>query len=438
MVVVGAGLAGLTAARRLQQRDFEVVVLEASDRIGGRLLRQEVAGVPVDGGGAWVGPTQDRVLATIAELGLQTAPTYDDGRHLLKLEGRMRARAGSLPPLGLLGLVDAAVAQARLDRVARRRERSSAGLDTQTVGDWIDGSVRTHGARTLLRVGVSATTGVDAHDVSLLAFAAHVRAAGGIAQLLGVRDAAQDARIEGGAVSLCEGLERALGPGVVHRKAPVLSIRQEAGRTTVRTGDGQIDAHDVVLAVDPRGCASIDFGPGLPSARRELQDRWVMGSGIKFHVAYERAFWRDAGLSGQFFSDDGFVRITFDATLDDDGPGILVGFLGDALSDDRVLLGPAAREARATRIAHELGSVFGPDALTPLDYVEQDWRAEPFVEGCVPAIPVGVLSAVGDAVARPWGTVHWAGAESSPVWEGHMDGAVRSAERVAAEIAAAD
>jgi monoamine oxidase len=191
VVIVGAGLAGLTAARRLRQQGREVIVLEAADRIGGRLVRQEVAGVPVDGGGAWVGPTQDRVLALLDELGLEAAPTYDDGKHLARLGGRIRARSGPAPPLNPLALADALLAQLRLDRLAHHVEGARArALDARTIGQWIDRHVRTHGARTLLRIGVATTTGKEPAEVSLLAFTAHVRSAGGVAQLLGVRGAA--------------------------------------------------------------------------------------------------------------------------------------------------------------------------------------------------------------------------------------------------------
>ena len=437
VVVVGAGLAGLTAALRLRQHGQEVVVLEAADRIGGRLLRQEIAGVPVDGGGAWVGPTQDRVHALLDELGLETVPTYDDGKHLSRLAGRIRTRSGSLPPLSALALADALVAQLRLDRLTRHVDGPrAAALDTRTIGEWIDRHVRTHGARTLIRIGVATTTGKDPADVSLLAFAAHVRSAGGLIQLLGVRGAAQDARIVGGAVSVCERLAATLEPGSLRLESPVLGIDQSEAGVRVRRAKGDVDADAVVVAIDPARCRTIEFGTALPSDRRRLQERWSMGSGIKFHIAYERPFWRTAGLSGQFLADDGLVRITFDATPDPDGRGVLVGFLGEPFADEPRLLAPAARETRAERVADELSRVFGPEAARPLDYVEQDWRAEQFLDGCVPALPTGVLSVAGDAASKPWARVHWAGAESSEIWEGHMDGAVRSAERAATAIAA--
>jgi monoamine oxidase len=432
-VVVGAGLAGLTAARSATRRGARVVVLEASSRIGGRLIRQDVGGVPVDGGGSWVGPTQDRVLALIAELRLATAPQWSRGRDLMRAGGRIRARAGRLPPVPLPALADVAIAQWRIDRLARRVSGGAhvAELDRQTLGEWMDRNLYTAAARTLVTIAAAATTGSAPGDLSLLAFLRHVAAAGGVEQLTGVEGAAQDRRILGGAVTLCERLAEQL-PGVVRLDAAVQAVIQDDEGVTIRTPDDTLRADRAVVAVDPALCRRIDFGPGLPPGRRRLHQGWVMGTGFKFHIAYDTPFWRRAGLSGQLLAEDGLVRLTFDATPESPrgplGPGVLVGFIGEPLSDDPALLEPDAVELRRRTITEELAATFGPPASAPLDYVEKDWRAESYLDGCVPAVPPGVLSDAARPDAR-WGRVSWAGAEASDRWEGHMDGAIRSGER---------
>lgn len=437
-LILGAGLAGLTAAHRLRQSGCDVVVVEASARVGGRLLRQQAAGAVVDGGGAWVGPTQHAVLGLLGELGLHTTPTYNDGRHLFRLRGATRARAGDLPPLPPLALADAALALARLDRLARRLPRKADALDRTTVGAWLDQHVRTHGARTLLEIAVGTTTGAAAHELSLLAFTTHVRSAGGMQQLVGVRGAAQDSRVVGGAVSMCERLVERIGRHRVHLSSPAVAVEQREDAAVVRIAGGQADyaARKIIVAMDPACCAGIDFGPALTEAPRWLHRTWTMGSGIKFHVAYPTPFWRRFGLSGQAFADDGLVRIVFDATPGEhDGPGVLAGFLGAPLADEFEQLAPGARADRAARVISDLTRLFGPAAASYLDYVEHDWRAEPYLAGCVPALRPGVISASGADPLRPFGRVHWAGAETAHVWEGHMDGAVRSGEHAATQIA---
>ena len=438
-VVIGAGLSGLTAATRLQRAGRDVVVLEAADRIGGRLLRQTVGGVTVDGGGAWVAPSQHRVRALLDELGLTLRPTYTEGRHVVRVDGAVHTARGTIPPLPFHALADGGLAIARLELMARSLPLRSRHLDTKTFGEWMRRHTRSQGARTMLEIAVGATTGSSVDDVSLLAFAQMIRSAGSFHQLTGVHGAAQDARIVGGSVSLCERLADRLGPGRIHLGSAVTAVEQSSDLVTVRVVGGRtVRASRVITAIDPGMCARIEFGSGLPAPRRALHDTFTMGSGIKFHLAYDTPFWRYRGFSGQALTDDGSVGMFFDATADADGPGVLVGFLGGfakaATGDERPLTDTDVT-ARATQIGLEVEQLFGTAPSPPIDYCEQDWRAEPHVSGCVPAPAPGVLSAIGPAPIRPYGRLHWAGAEFADAWSGYMDGAVRSGERAAAEVA---
>ncbi|WP_161600626.1 flavin monoamine oxidase family protein [Mycolicibacterium hodleri] len=438
IIVIGAGLAGLTAATRLRRAGRDVVVLEAADRIGGRLLRQTVGGVTVDGGGAWVAPTQHRVRALLDEVGLTLRPTYTEGRHVVRVDGAVHTGRGTIPPLPFHALADGGLAVARLELMARLLPLRSRQLDTKTFGDWMRRHTRSQGARTMLEIAVSATTGSSVDDVSLLAIAQMIRSAGGFHQLTGVHGAAQDARIVGGSVSLCDRLADRLGPSRIHLGAAVTAVEQSSDTVTVRVVGGRtVRASRVITAIDPGMCARIDFGAGLPAPRRALHDTFTMGSGIKFHLAYDTPFWRHRGFSGQAFTDDGMVGILFDATADACGPGVLVGFLGGfaetSNGDERPLT--VTNATRAAQIGLEVEQLFGAAPSPPIDYCEQDWREEPHVSGCVPAPAPGVLSAIGPAPVRPYGRLHWAGAEFADAWSGYMDGAVRSGERAAAEVA---
>src|SRR5688572_21305663 len=91
VVVVGAGLAGLAAARALEREGGNVVLLEARNRVGGRTLNEQIGdGKIVEIGGQWVGPTQDRLYELAAEFGIKTFPTYIEGENVLELGGRLR------------------------------------------------------------------------------------------------------------------------------------------------------------------------------------------------------------------------------------------------------------------------------------------------------------------------------------------------------------
>ena len=153
--MVGGGVAGLTAGRRLQAAGRSVVVLEARDRVGGRTLNDEIAGVTVEVGGQWVGPTQDRINALIDELGLERHPTHDDGDGLVELaEGKVKRYGGETPPLSPLALVDLFQAQRALDKLVDTVDLAApwatpeaAALDAITFASWLDRRLRTDQAR---------------------------------------------------------------------------------------------------------------------------------------------------------------------------------------------------------------------------------------------------------------------------------------------------
>ncbi|GLP75442.1 putative flavin-containing monoamine oxidase AofH [Mycobacterium antarcticum] len=438
VIVIGAGLAGLTTAMLLNDNGIGVLVLEAKGRVGGRLKTQLIAGTEVDAGGSWIGPPQHGVIALAEQLGLSTFPQHHDGNHLLVVDGRPMPFTSDTPPLGWFAAADLAQATWRLDRAAHRlcgpapwSHPDAERFDRQTLGAWMHRHTKTRGARFVLELITATSFGCHPDELSLLGFLVHVASADGLGNLTGVKGAALDRHIVGGAAALCDELAANLGARV-RCDTPVRLIEQADSGLRIVGEDVEFTCQHGVLAVDPAMAGAIEHRPALPPRRATLQRTFAMGSGTKVHIGYAEPFWRRDGLSGLSYADSGLIPVTFDVGQPA-GPGILMTFLDHAAWESTGLLdGPP--ECRRDAVAAELAERFGEQARQPVDYVEQDWSTEPYQAGCVPRPSPGVITAARDAFTRPVGNLHFAGAESTHVWEGHMDGAVASAHRVVGEL----
>jgi monoamine oxidase len=439
--VVGAGLAGLTAARDLVAAGREVVVLEARDRVGGRLLTETLAdGTAIDHGGQWIGPGQHRMAHLVDDLGLATFPTYDEGEHLLCFGGRTGRYEGAIPRLSPVVLADMAQAQTRFDRLATRvpldapwAADRAAELDGQTFESWIRRNAVTRGARELFTLYSEAVFAAEPADLSLLHALFYTHSGNGVDVLAGTRDGAQQDRFVGGAQGTALGLAERLGDRV-RVAQPVRRIDRSDDAVAVLTDALLVTARHVVVAIPPPLAARIRYEPALPAARDQLTQRLPMGAVIKCHALYDRPFWRDDGLTGQATTDVGPVKLTFDNSPPSGAPGVLLAFVEGANARVLSRLDPAERR---TEVLGALTALFGAAAGTPVEYLERDWTAEEWTRGCYAALfTPGTWTQLGPALREPVGRIHWAGTETATVWCGYMDGAVQSGERVAAEILA--
>ncbi len=445
VAVVGAGLAGLTAARELTRRGTSVVVLEARDRVGGRVLNHDLGnGAVTEVGGQYIGPTQDRIAALARDVGVDTFPTYNEGQNVLLLEGkRTTYPATGIPTdpsiyaslLKTLSAIDAMAKTVPVDKpwTAPR----AAEWDAQTLQTFLLSSDPNVGARAITNAAIKSIWGAEAGDLSLLyalfytAAAGNETTPGSFLRLVTTAGGAQERRFVGGSQRVPLEMARELGDKVV-LNAPVRRIEQSDRGVTVITDSGRVSAGRVVVAVPPALTASIVWSPALPPKRAQLLQRAPQGSLVKAEAIYDRPFWRDAKLSGQAVADRGLARSTFDNSPPSGTPGVLFGFVGGT---EARAWGDMAPAARRDQVLGEFATYFGPDATRPTDFVEKDWSTEEWTRGCpVAYLPPGVLLEYGAALREPFARVHWAGTETSTYWFGYMDGAVRSGERVADEV----
>ncbi|MCS6912001.1 MAG: FAD-dependent oxidoreductase [Myxococcales bacterium] len=443
VIVVGAGFAGLAAADRLSAAGCRVVVLEAQQRVGGRVATVHLPdGTPVDLGGQWLGPQHARLHALAARLGAQVYPTPTDGHNLLYLGGQRHLFRGTVPlrlrplTLGNLGWV-----LLRLHQLSQRvpletpwEAAQAAAWDGCTLGAWLRRNAPDAGAFTLSRIALEAIFAAHPDELSLLHALFYLRAGGGLLHLVATGGGAQQDRIVGGMQTLAERLAQEVERrgSSVRLGTPVRQVRTEGDRVVVEGEAGAVRGGRAIIALPPSMAGELSWHPALPQDHAELLRRVPMGSVIKWAAAYEVPFWRARGLSGQAISDEGPVHMTFDASPPAGKPGLLVGFVEGPAARRLASWDPAQRRQEVLRC---LVRLFGDQAGSPQQYVERVWSAEPWSRGGYAGLfPPGVWTQLGQALRRPEGLLHFAGTETATVWNGYIEGALQSGERAAEEV----
>jgi monoamine oxidase len=440
VVVVGAGLAGLAAARELAAAGASVVVVEARDRVGGRVHNHDIGGGNVvEVGAQWIGPTQDRLAAVAAELGVETFPTHVAGSNVLEYRGALQRYTGAIPKINPAVLVDVEQAQRRLNRLARTvpleapwEAPNAAKLDGQTAATWMRRNLATQGGRMLLGLGIEAVWAAQPEDMSLLHVLFYIHSAGSLDMLFDTEGGAQQDRFVGGSQLVPIRMAEALGDERLVLGSPVRRIEHDAGGVAVHADGTSARGGRAIVAVPPTLASRIAYEPALPGYRDQLTQRMPLGTVAKCMAIYSEPFWRGEGLSGGATSDRGPVRLTFDNSPPGGSPGVLLGFLEGRHARE---LGRLRPEERRTAVVDCFARFFGPRAASPDDYVERLWAEEEWTRGCYGChMPTGAWTGYGPALHAPIGPLHWAGAEYAHVWNGYMDGAVRSGEVTAREV----
>ena len=425
VVVIGGGISGLTAAYKLKNMGRQdVLVLEARDRVGGRTLNAPSAGGGyVELGGQWVGPTQDAILRLMSHLGIGKFKTYDQGRMVNDTSETLNA----------LELLDYLQAVRRIDNLSQRvllndpwNSPNAAQWDSMTVRDWMNQNMTTDAAKSLIDLTVQTDFGGPARSISFLWFLFYVHSGTDFDTM---SEQAQRWRIEGGSQTVSLELAQRVQNQVALNANVDAVVWGPHGALIHYGGNRLVAAKKIIIAMMPKDIERMDFYPPLPADRKALQSNWSTGGGDKYFAVYPTPFWRQQGLNGQAISDNNFIIMSWDNSPSSGTPGVLGGF-GILEGENR----PPTLALRRQLVLRSFADWFGPQAMNPISFHEKSWGLDPLTAGCVTPLVPGLLTAYGPSLREPVGPIHWAGTETSTVWCGYMDGAVRAGVRAAEEV----
>ncbi|XP_072168208.1 probable flavin-containing monoamine oxidase A [Diadema setosum] len=456
VIVVGAGLSGLTSAYRLRELvpGCRVLVVEAKDRVGGRTMTVEMQGAhgpdSWDLGGQWVSSSQHHIQWLLQELGVEHYPQVNEGTKLLRAgkDFGITEHRDAIPSLPLLSLLDVNRFMSNMDSIAREvpsdepwKAPIAEEYDGMTMEQLVESWTWTSVARETIQTGFQVVNGGKMREQSALSYIFYISSAGSNRNLVeNTKGTAQELRIKGGAQGLSDQLVERLSIENILLSEPVVAIDQgQPDRVRVHTLSGKkLCCRCVIVAAPPHCAASIQYLPDPPCRRLRLLRHMNPGHLFKFVATYKKAFWREKGYSGEIVCNSshstvpgcekGPVQYVLDATTSEGSPA-LVGFIGDGLH-----WGQVESDVRKAAILNHVAEFFGPEAQTPIDYVEKDWAREPYNGGCPVSYMLPGAMAYWDTIRLPHDRIYWAGTETATQWMGYLNGAVQAGLRAAEEV----
>lgn len=417
VLIVGAGMAGLAAARELRRNDIDVLVLEARTRIGGRVAPRRALGTTLDLGAAWIHDVRGNPLTALADrAGLARVPT--DWERL-----ELRAPGGARVPVPTIERA-AALADDLLARVADAAD----GAPDTPVQQVLDDARALRGMRGLERATTDWLLGLELP----LDLAADPRAIGPAGFDEGdTYRGGGDAMVRGGTGQLVRALARGTR---VQLGAPVRTITQRGGDVTVTTTDGTRHRGDACIVTLPLGvlkAGDVTFDPPLPAEAGRAIDGLAVGLLDKVILRYAERAWPSGATLGVVGAplEETIAAVDLHHVT---GEPIVAAFIGGGYAAQLERRGATGMQRAVTAV---LARGFGDDARAPEDAVVTRWLADPYARGAYSYVPVGASTDLRAALHEPSGRVLLAGEHTSSERPATMDGALRSGQSAARRAA---
>ncbi len=433
VIVVGAGLAGLAAAYELFRVGYDVTVLEARNRLGGRVLslNDVVSGKNVEGGGELIGSNHPTWLSYKRHFHLQFLPVRDGTNSPIVLHGKLLTKKQAKDLSREMDLATNAISRDARDvhPFEPWNQPSAREMDRMSVGLRIRQLKVSRLCKIALDAQLSNDNGVPCNDQSYLGLLAMVQGGGGESYWTET----EVYRCKGGNYELIGRLARPLGDNL-RLESPVKRINIDHSTASVKLYSGKIlSCDDVILAVPPSAWNAITFDPPLPA---RLRPKPQMGKNVKFLIHLQDQFWRGTAISPDM-SSDGPIGQTWHSTQAQPGPGAaLVAFSGAARATTCSAWKPLARPRR---YVITLGRVYRGLRSSYVEGRFMNWPSEPWTRAsysfpateevvrCGPVLLDGIMD-----------RLHFAGEHTCYGFVGYMEGALYSGVRVAKQLARRD
>ncbi|KAJ5082327.1 hypothetical protein N7532_011370 [Penicillium argentinense] len=446
VVIIGAGLAGLSAALEVIRSGLSCVILEARDRVGGKTWSQQTSdgrGV-IDVGAAWINDTNQSRIWTIAKrYGAEIIVQNTQGKAILEnYDGEVSSFGyGEVPNFdeatrkNVTEIRD--MCEAECQELDTWRPQNTC-LDALTFEAYIRSRGASEAAMGTATVWTRAMLGVEPSEISALYFLNYCKSGGGLLNMRSDRkDGGQYLRVRGGTQTLSKGLASSLPEGVLHLDSPVQSIVQEQDRSIkVQAGGIVYSAAKVITTVPGPALKNISFYPPLPPAKRAWTESLYYGYYTKAMMEFKSPFWVERGFCGLANSFIGPAGVIRDSCIPQDNKYVLTCFMGGESGRAWATLSTPGREKALLKQISKLYGVANVEEqflrMTAHEWVHDEYAGL----GCpCTTLPPGILDTLGgDGLRSPVGNLHFAGTETAGEWKGYMEGAVRSGERAAAEV----